>query len=211
MRGRIVDWKDDRGFGFIEPESGGARIFFHLSETYGSARPSVGTEVMYEISKGPDGRLRATGVAPIGVGPVRRRSEPRELRSRNRVSQPRWLRTVPLLALGVIAGLALLGKIPWWILWVFCGMSLWTFGLYGWDKLAAKDGRWRTPEDTLHACALFGGWPGAMLAQQIFKHKSSKASFQAVFWTTVVVNIVGVVILSWVLGTTHGDWRSLVQ
>lgn len=211
MRGRIVDWKDDRGFGFIEPDSGGTRIFFHLSQTYGTARPSVGTEVMYEICKGPDGRLRATGVAPVGVGPVRRRSEPKALRNRNRVSQRQWLWAVPPTALSVIAGLVWLGKVPWWILWVYLGMSLWTFGLYWGDKFAAKKGRWRTPETTLHACALFGGWPGAILAQKLYTHKTSKASFQAVFWTTVVVNIVGVAILSWVLGTTHGDWRSLVQ
>jgi uncharacterized membrane protein YsdA (DUF1294 family) len=36
--------------------------------------------------------------------------------------------------------------------------------------------------------SLIGGWPGAMVAQQLFRHKSSKASFQVVFWITVVLN-----------------------
>jgi uncharacterized membrane protein YsdA (DUF1294 family) len=46
----------------------------------------------------------------------------------------------------------------------------------------------RTLENVLQVCALLGGWPGALLAQQVFRHKSSKRSFQVVFWITVVVN-----------------------
>jgi uncharacterized membrane protein YsdA (DUF1294 family) len=36
---------------------------------------------------------------------------------------------------------------------------------------------------------LFGGWPGALIAQQQFRHKTVKASFQSVFWVTVFVNV----------------------
>jgi uncharacterized membrane protein YsdA (DUF1294 family) len=66
--------------------------------------------------------------------------------------------------------------------------SLLTLGAYFIDKAAAKAGRWRTPEKSLHMLSLIGGWPGAMVAQQLFRHKSSKASFQVVFWITVVLN-----------------------
>ena len=38
--------------------------------------------------------------------------------------------------------------------------------------------------------ALLGGWPGAIFAQRVFRHKSSKPSFQSVFWITVVLNCV---------------------
>ena len=61
-------------------------------------------------------------------------------------------------------------------------------GMYGFDKSAAQRGRQRTPENTLHIVALLGGWPGALLAQDLFRHKSSKAEVQWMFWTTVVVN-----------------------
>ncbi|WP_429002212.1 DUF1294 domain-containing protein [Xanthomonas campestris] len=61
--------------------------------------------------------------------------------------------------------------------------------VYWLDKSAAQRGRQRTPEAALHLIALLGGWPGALLAQQLFRHKSSKAAFQLRFWITVVVNV----------------------
>ena len=45
------------------------------------------------------------------------------------------------------------------------------------------------PESTLHLFDLLGGWPGALIAQQQFRHKTVKASFQAGFWMTVVLNV----------------------
>jgi uncharacterized membrane protein YsdA (DUF1294 family) len=60
--------------------------------------------------------------------------------------------------------------------------------VYALDKSAARHGRWRTSEMTLHLLALIGGWPGALVAQRLFHHKSRKRSFQAVFLFTVVLN-----------------------
>jgi len=61
--------------------------------------------------------------------------------------------------------------------------------LYWWDKSAAQKGARRTPESNLHLMDLLGGWPGALVAQQQFHHKTAKASFQAVFWVTVLLNV----------------------
>ena len=66
--------------------------------------------------------------------------------------------------------------------------SLVTYVVYAIDKNAARKGAWRIPEAQLHLLALIGGWPGAMLAQQIVRHKSKKPSFRFVFWITVVLN-----------------------
>lgn len=63
-----------------------------------------------------------------------------------------------------------------------------TFGLYAIDKSAARNGQWRIRESTLNTLALLGGWPGALLAQRIFRHKSRKISFQIVFWLAVLLN-----------------------
>ncbi|XAH22252.1 DUF1294 domain-containing protein [Xylophilus sp. GW821-FHT01B05] len=70
-----------------------------------------------------------------------------------------------------------------------------TFVAYAFDKSAAVAGKWRTPERTLLLLGLVGGWPGGLLAQQLLRHKSSKASFRAAFWGTVVINVAGFVLL----------------
>ncbi|SHM67104.1 Uncharacterized membrane protein YsdA, DUF1294 family [Pseudomonas asturiensis] len=67
-------------------------------------------------------------------------------------------------------------------------MSLLAFLLYRHDKLQAGKGGQRTPENVLHATELLGGWPGALLAQQVFRHKTRKVSFQVVFWLIVLVH-----------------------
>lgn len=77
-------------------------------------------------------------------------------------------------------------------------MSFATFCTYWWDKRQAKLDRWRTPERTLHMLALLGGWPGALLAQRCFRHKTQKMSFQVVFWLIAAfhVGLIGWVIAS---------------
>ncbi|QHF03129.1 DUF1294 domain-containing protein [Pseudomonas asturiensis] len=67
-------------------------------------------------------------------------------------------------------------------------VSLLAFLLYRHDKLQAGKGGQRTPENVLHATELLGGWPGALLAQQVFRHKTRKVSFQIVFWLIVLVH-----------------------
>ena len=42
---------------------------------------------------------------------------------------------------------------------------------------------------TIHFFSLAGGWPGALLAQQLLRHKTSKPSFVGVFWITVALNV----------------------
>jgi uncharacterized membrane protein YsdA (DUF1294 family) len=65
--------------------------------------------------------------------------------------------------------------------------------VYAADKSAARRDEWRTPERTLHLLALVGGWPGALVAQTLFRHKTRKMSFRLVFWITVVVNCAALV------------------
>ena len=72
---------------------------------------------------------------------------------------------------------------------VYVIMSVITFCAYGLDKFKAQKGLWRIPEKTLHILELCCGWPGALLAQRLLRHKSYKKSFRIVFWAMVVLNI----------------------
>lgn len=67
-------------------------------------------------------------------------------------------------------------------------MSLVTFALYGYDKKQARAQGQRTPEKVLHAAEFLGGWPGALVAQQVFRHKTRKFSYQVVFWLVVLLH-----------------------
>ncbi|WDE07239.1 DUF1294 domain-containing protein [Thalassomonas viridans] len=72
---------------------------------------------------------------------------------------------------------------------VYWLLSLCTFSLYAFDKSRAKKGEWRIKEKHLHLLALAGGWPGALTAQQLLRHKSLKPSFRRGLVLTVLVNI----------------------
>lgn len=76
------------------------------------------------------------------------------------------------------------------LLWLYAVMSIATFAVYAIDKFKAKHSMWRTPEKTLHIMELCCGWPGAMLAHKLLRHKSYKKSFRQVFWAMVVLNVV---------------------
>lgn len=96
---------------------------------------------------------------------------------------------VALASLAALAGLAAAGLLPRALPGLFLGASVITWLLYWRDKRAAQAGRDRTPETTLHTWALAGGWPGALLAQQQFRHKTSKLAFRRVFYLTVALNL----------------------
>lgn len=117
-----------------------------------------------------------------------------------------------LLALGFLGLLALLhglGRIGFELLALYGVASVVTFIAYALDKAAARAGRWRTPERTLQGLALIGGWPGALLAQQWLRHKSSKRRFLTLFWLLVMVNIGLLLALHWQQDRWLGllEWR----
>ncbi|MBK5395744.1 DUF1294 domain-containing protein [Pseudomonas sp. TH39(2020)] len=100
-----------------------------------------------------------------------------------------------LLVFAVLCALPLYGSMSFWLrgvsvipLAAYGVVSLLAFLLYWSDKRKARDDHWRTPENVLHAVELAGGWPGALLAQQLFRHKTRKVSFQLLFWMIVLLH-----------------------
>ena len=72
----------------------------------------------------------------------------------------------------------------------YFALSFFTFLLYGVDKRNAIKGLWRISENTLQTLSLLGGWPGALLAQQAFRHKTQKRAFIFVLWLGILTNVV---------------------
>ena len=71
----------------------------------------------------------------------------------------------------------------------YLGMSLACALAYWRDKTAAQNRQWRVSESTLLMLGMFGGWPGAIVAQQTLRHKTRKVSFRIAFWATVILNV----------------------
>ncbi|EPA4760382.1 DUF1294 domain-containing protein, partial [Salmonella enterica subsp. enterica serovar Kentucky] len=60
----------------------------------------------------------------------------------------------------------------------------------GVDKTAARKTWRRVPESTLLVFGVVGGWPGAIVGQQLFRHKTQKQPFKTYFIVSVIVSIV---------------------
>ena len=89
------------------------------------------------------------------------------------------------------------GRLPLEAMFVPLALSALTFVAYALDKHAAQTGRWRTPESTLHLLELAGGWPGAWIAQQVLRHKSSKRAYRVVFRAMGVLHVIAVAAWLW--------------
>jgi uncharacterized membrane protein YsdA (DUF1294 family)/cold shock CspA family protein len=191
FEGTLTSWNDERGFGRIESSQGGEPVFFHVSAwPRGSGRPQLNQRVTFEVELGSKGK-RARNVQ---LSQVRRSA-----RQTERAGRAQWgtatLFAIPAF-LAVYLVVAAVWKLPFWVAGLYIALSVATFTAYAADKSAAANGSWRTPESTLHALALAGGWPGALLAQQLLRHKSTKLAFRQVFWATVLLNVVGLVLLA---------------
>ncbi|WP_313240908.1 DUF1294 domain-containing protein [Stutzerimonas kunmingensis] len=214
QRGTLKSWNDQKGFGFICPEQGGEDVFAHISAVHGERRPLVGDRVLYVSGRDPQGRLRAEHLrldAPLTLDqpairqrpgsqrkPAEQQARPRataraagkparQLVAGNIQQLPLKLVLFGLLCLLPLAGslLRLGAVLP---LAIYAVASLLTFVLYWRDKHSALKDRWRTPETTLHFFELAGGWPGALVAQQVFRHKTRKLSYQLAFWLIVMLH-----------------------
>jgi cold shock CspA family protein len=67
-QGKITDWRDDRGFGFITPSGGGEPVFVHISAfKKGQGRPAGNEIVTYELINDPKRGFRAQNVVFFGA------------------------------------------------------------------------------------------------------------------------------------------------
>lgn len=95
-----------------------------------------------------------------------------------------------------VCALPVLGAVDMWqrlnFIWaglIYSLLSVVTFFIYRSDKRRAQQGERRFSENSLQLFALLGGWPGGLLAQQLFRHKTRKVPFQLLFWFIVALHL----------------------
>jgi uncharacterized membrane protein YsdA (DUF1294 family)/cold shock CspA family protein len=185
LDGLLKTWNDERGFGFIQPANGGQEIFVHIkSFPAGYGRPALNLKITFEVEKTAEGKKQAKNVLLLRPNGATAKAKGKPTGQWGKAS---------IFALAFFALLYLVVTLTWGtpvLLAIgYVVMSL-TCGLfYAHDKAAAQENEWRTPEGTLLMLGLVGGWPGAIVAQQMLRHKTSKVSFRVAFWLTVLVNV----------------------
>ena len=199
--GRISKWNDDKGFGFVTPQDGGARAFVHIKAFQTSSRrPVEGDLISYDTATDARGRLNATSIRFAGQRVATPTRAAKVMRSANPRSPSRRIPRLKLGASFLLAAVILMvmGVVPAVLPLLYLLLSCASYLMYGFDKEVAGRAGWhRTPESTLHLLDLAGGWPGGLVAQQVTRHKTAKASFQRGFWITVLVNLVLFGVLWW--------------
>lgn len=185
LQGKLINWNDDKGFGFVEPNGGGDRAFVHIKAFKPrSRRPVNGEVIIYELVRENNNRFKAKNIK------FARDAEASSHRKKTRGGSNFGVVFTALFCIGLSVSI-ISGKLPLIIAGLYVAMSLITFIAYAVDKSAAQNGRWRTQEIKLHFFSIIGGWPGACLAQKILRHKSSKEKFKSVYWVTVFLNLGG--------------------
>ena len=182
MQGILIEWNDDRGFGFIQADDR-QRYFVHITSIGRIAtRPRVGDRLQFERGIGRNGKMAAVDVRIAGANPLPTQAE------RNRGlpdARPQRREIRQFLALGLLAilgiGLAV-GTIPVWLGLLYFAVGIASFLSYGADKSFAETGGWRVSEIRLHTLDLCCGIVGGLLGQAVYRHKTSKQNFAAVTW-----------------------------
>jgi uncharacterized membrane protein YsdA (DUF1294 family)/cold shock CspA family protein len=197
--GKLTKWKDDRGFGFIQPDEGGQDVFVHISNIKAATRrPEENDRVQYQSEVDDSGKLRALNVSIVGASVKERPTSTAysaDVRKPNKSATAKFLAKLPLDRLALLCLLPVGGSLYMTVakgnfvpLVTYAVMGCAAFALYKDDKARAKRGDQRIPEKTLHWCEFLGGWIGAFMAQQAIHHKNKKQSYQLTFWTIVAAH-----------------------
>jgi uncharacterized membrane protein YsdA (DUF1294 family)/cold shock CspA family protein len=178
MKGIVIKFDPQKGYGFIRSPEAREDVFVHVSDVQGRTPLHVGQHVEFQVVQTEKG-LRAVQVVP---GAMQR--SPIVVYGATGIAMS---------LLGMLA-LVLFTEVHMLLAW-FLSISAATFVLYGFDKARSKTGGFRVPELVLHSLSLLGGSPGALAGQKVFHHKTAKTGFQVIFWLIFTEQIILVLFL----------------
>ena len=177
--GTLIEWDAQRGFGFLQV--GEERVFIHWRGFVlpTPRNPGVGDRVQFTLGFDEQGRPCAKEAAILLPEPAKPK---RQGSNGLRVVLVAW----PLLLFLPVKAALWHGVPAQWVAIYAVGINAITYFLYKTDKRRAQENEWRVPERMLHAFELIGGWPGALLAQRRFRHKTAKFDYRFWFWLIVI-------------------------
>lgn len=189
FKGSIIQWNDEKGFGFVTTDTKSDKIFIHIkSFIKRSRRPELGDKIVYAIIQDEKNRPQAIQIQFLHEFEREKLRQKKHDQTEDNKSLMAKVVAFPFILALII--LFILHKITWFVLAFYGLINIWTYFAYYRDKQAAQKDKFRTPEKRLHLFSLLGGWIGALLAQRTLRHKSQKTEFRQVFWFTVVIHIV---------------------
>ena len=190
-QGRLVEWFDDKGYGFIQPnDETKGRVFLHIKDfAQKGPRPILGCALEYNVQVDANGRYKATQVSYLKASQTQKsgRSTPQNQSKSAQKLQPMQILSIAYII--VLAGLTVFGLLNGMVLLLISLMNVMSYWFYAQDKEAAQLGNRRVPENTLHILSFLGGWPAAWLAQQRLRHKTQKQPFRKIYFCTIFLNI----------------------
>jgi uncharacterized membrane protein YsdA (DUF1294 family)/cold shock CspA family protein len=196
--GELVDWHDDRGFGFIRRPDNGGTIYVHIKAIGRSIdRPKVGDRLVYDIGPGKGGRPTAINVDILGVTPKPRPGLVKRRARRNTALRISARISAAAVILALLAANLIAHRLPPWVglLYLIAGFGSYYF--YRADKRAAGKKRVsRTPERKLHLMDITFGIIGGLVAQHVLRHKTYKPGFVT---TTALITALHVLMLGLIL------------
>ena len=191
---RLVEWFDDKGYGFIQPNDGlKERVFLHIKDfAQKGPRPIVGCALEYVVQLDGQGRYKAKQVTYLKATQTVHAKTNRTSQNTLNAQKASSLQPMQIICIVYIVALAILsisGLLNGMILLFVSIINVMTYWFYAQDKEAAQINQRRVPENTLHILAFLGGWPAAWLAQQRLRHKTQKQPFRKIYFCTIVFNI----------------------
>ncbi|ENU29078.1 hypothetical protein F991_03208 [Acinetobacter sp. CIP-A165] len=188
-QGRLVEWFDDKGYGFIQPnDAKKERVFLHIKDFVRTGpRPIVGCALDYLVILDERGRYRAQQVVYLKASQVIEHKAAPVRPTTATGWSPMKVGIGVYIVFMVIASFSKLLP-PFTLLFVSL-MNALSYWLYSQDKEAAQLGNRRIPEQTLHIVDSLGGWCAGWLAQQKLRHKTQKQPFRKIYFCTIAFHI----------------------